>query len=324
MNHKKQRVLSFRPKKARPTSCKRHVQRLSTFAKAQLVTASVLTVCLGTFGLLGCAFAPGHNKSHQAESESTTPAKVETATTQSAAATQSQTQVPTEAPASQTQKSPQQEAAEQAQALLGRMSLTQDFRSSFAHGPKPAEVQKYIVLHDTEGDGDAESVINYWESAGQGVAAHFVINKNGSIVQCVALDQIAHHAGFGDTGHNQAFSVTDKSRDDRVGTTPIGAWAQDYGMNSYSIGIELVHVGGSGDYPAAQLGALDVLIAYLDATYAAAGNTGPAPAGQIIDHKAWRSGNSDTSPEFANYLANYQQTRTHTGRPLLRRTKALK
>lgn len=105
----------------------------------------------------------------------------------------------------------------------------------------------------------------------------------------------------------------DESRDDRVGTTPVGDWAQDYGMNSYSIGIELVHVGGQGAYPAAQLEALDTLIAYLDATYAAAGNTGPAPAGQIIDHKMWRSGNSDTSPEFANYLANYQQTRTYTG-----------
>ena len=76
-------------------------------------------------------------------------------------------------------------------------------------------------------------------------------------------------------------------------------------MNSYAFGIELVHVGGSGAYPAAQLEALDGLIAYIDAYYG--GN-----AGQIIDHKAWRSGNSDTSKEFADYLANYQDHRTHT------------
>ena len=32
---------------------------------------------------------------------------------------------------------------------------------------------------------------------------------------------------------------------------------------------------------------------------------------RLIDHKAWRSGNSDTSPEFASCLANYQDHRTH-------------
>ena len=65
----------------------------------------------------------------------------------------------------------------------------------------------------------------------------------------------------------------------------------------------MVHVGGSGDYPAAQLEALDGLIAYIDAYYGFEST--------IIDHKAWRTGNSDTSPEFANYLANYQDHRTH-------------
>ena len=74
-------------------------------------------------------------------------------------------------------------------------------------------------------------------------------------------------------------------------------------MNSYSIGIEMVHVGGSGDYPEAQLEALDGLIAYIDTYYGF--------ESEIIDHKAWRTGNSDTSPEFAEYLANYQDHRTH-------------
>ena len=31
----------------------------------------------------------------------------------------------------------------------------------------------------------------------------------------------------------------------------------------------------------------------------------------IIDHKMWRSTNSDTSPEFARYLANYRSIRRH-------------
>lgn len=193
--------------------------------------------------------------------------------------------------------------AQAADAIYANLRITQDMRPSFVHGPKGAEYQKYIVLHDTEGEGSAASVVNWWDSNGQLVAAHFVINKDGSIVQCAPLDTIIHHAGFGDTGHNALFGVTDESRDDKLGTKSIGSWAADYGMNSYSIGIEMVHVGGSGGYPEAQLVALDGLIAYIDAYYGFQST--------IIDHKAWRSGNSDTSREFAQYLVNYQSKRTH-------------
>lgn len=191
-------------------------------------------------------------------------------------------------------------SAEDARAAV---SISEDYRTSFVHGDKPASAQKYIMLHDTEGSGDGASVVASWDAAGTGVAAHFVVNKDGSIVQCVPLDAIAHHAGFGDAGHNELYGTSDESRDDKVGTTPIGSWAPDYGMNSYSVGIEMVHVGGEGDYPAAQLEAVDALIAYIDAYYGF--------ESQIIDHKAWRTGNSDTSAEFAGYLANYQDHRTH-------------
>lgn len=199
--------------------------------------------------------------------------------------------------------SPEAQAKRASADALEKLNLTKDLRGSLDHGEKGAEFQKYIVLHDTEGEGSASGVVDWWDSNGQGVAAHFVINKDGSIVQCVDLDRITHHAGFGDTGHNEQYGTTDESRDDKVGTQPIGSWASDYGMNSYSVGIEMVHVGGSGDYPAAQLEALDNLIAYIDAYYGF--------ESQIIDHKAWRSGNSDTSKEFASYLANYQDHRTH-------------
>ena len=184
-----------------------------------------------------------------------------------------------------------------------KLRLTEDYRAEFAHGRKGAEYQKYIVLHDTEMDSDAQNVIDYWDGNDSGVAAHFIVNKDGSIMQCVPLDSIAHHAGFGDTGHNRQFGVEDESRDDKVGTVGIGNWARDYGMNSHSIGIEIVHVGGSSGYPEAQLNALDNLIAYIDAYY--------GKKSSIIDHKAWRTGNSDTSREFATYLANYQDHRTH-------------
>lgn len=195
------------------------------------------------------------------------------------------------------------ESQQSVESKLQNLNLTKDIRISFDHGSKGSEFQKYIVLHDTEGEGSASGVIDWWDSNGAGVAAHFVINKDGSIIQCVELDRITHHAGYGDTGHNQKYGTTDESRDDKVGTQSIGSWASDYGMNSYSVGIEMVHVGGTGNYPEAQLDALDNLIAYIDAYYGF--------ESEIIDHKAWRSGNSDTSPEFARYLANYQNHRSY-------------
>lgn len=194
-------------------------------------------------------------------------------------------------------------ASGNADALRASLNISEDYRDSFDHGAKPAPYQKYIVLHDTEGEGSASGVVDYWDGNGKGVAAHFVVNKDGSIVQCVPLDRITHHAGYGDTGHNGDYGIVEDGRDDMVGSTPVGDWASDYGMNAWSVGIEMVHVGGSGDYPEEQLAALDNLIAYIDAYFGF--------QSAIIDHKAWRSGNSDTSPEFADYLANYQDHRSH-------------
>jgi N-acetyl-anhydromuramyl-L-alanine amidase AmpD len=188
-------------------------------------------------------------------------------------------------------------------AAVADLVIVPDLQPSLAHGPKPAANQKYIVLHDTEGTADPASVIAWWAGNGNLVASHYVIGVDGSVYQAVPVDEIAHHAGYGDAGHNELFGVTEDGRDDMAGSVPIGDWAPDYGMNAWSVGIELVHVGGSGDYPEAQLDALDQLIAYLDGYFG-------FPSA-IIDHKAWRSGNSDTSPEFAGYLANYQDHRTH-------------
>lgn len=209
-----------------------------------------------------------------------------------------------EAPADSAQDQAPQEPAQPTEVdLRAQLDLTEDYRDAFVHGEKGAEFQKYIVLHDTESEADGESVVSSWDNAGIGVAAHFIVNKDGSIVQCVDMDKIAHHAGWGDTGHDESFGVTDESRDDKVGQKTAPSWAKDYGMNSYSVGVEMVHVGGSGDYPTAQLEALDKLIAYIDAHYGSEST--------IIDHKMWRSGNSDTSPEFATYLANYQDHRSY-------------
>jgi hypothetical protein len=183
------------------------------------------------------------------------------------------------------------------------LRIITDFRAGFVHGNKPAANQKYIVLHDTEGWSNPANVISWWDSNGNLVASHFIVGVDGTVYQCVPMDKIAHHAGYGDAGHNAAYGIAEDGRDDMAGSVWIGSWAPDYGMNAWSIGIEMVHVGGGGSYPKAQLDALDALIAYIDSYYGF--------QSRIIDHKAWRSGNSDTSPEFAEYLRNYQNSRRH-------------
>lgn len=180
--------------------------------------------------------------------------------------------------------------------------IIKDFRPKFVHGEKGAAYQKYIVLHETEIDAPPADVIAFWDNSSRTVAAHFVIGKDGTVYQSAPLDAILHHSGFGDAGHDELYGVED-SRDDKQGASSKWSWATDYGMNSCSIGIELVHIGGSGQYPKEQLEALDVVIAYIDDYYGF--------ESEIIDHKAWRSVNSDTSQEFAHYLKNYQTKRTH-------------
>lgn len=192
--------------------------------------------------------------------------------------------------------------------LRAALNVQEIYYGEFIHGNKGAEYQKYIVLHDTEGEGTPADIISYWAGNGNLIAAHFVVGQDGSVAQCVPLDSICHHAGFGDTGHNDLYGTTDESRDDKKGTSSIGSWAADYGMNSYSIGIEMIHVSGGTEYTEEQLSTVDKLIAYIDAYYGFEST--------IIDHKEWRTGNSDTSAEFAGYLTNYKSARTHTGEPL--------
>jgi N-acetyl-anhydromuramyl-L-alanine amidase AmpD len=130
-------------------------------------------------------------------------------------------------------------------------------------------------------------VLSWWgRSDNPGVATHFVIGRDGSILQSVPLDNVAWHAGSAPASSYTKYNVP-------------------RGMNYYSIGIEMIHVSGNLAYPytEAQLKALDRLITYIDSYY--------GKQGTIIDHKAWRPGNSDTSPEFAKYLASYQTYRSY-------------
>ena len=273
---------------------------------------SVVAACMIATGLFlgGCSNTPAENNSNNentvSENENLgtvndimlSPEKQKIALENK----QDNTQQPEPQPA-ENPSAPENTAAAEPTAPTASLAMSEDYRASFVHGDKPAQYQKYIVLHDTETNAAPSSIISSWDNSGKGVAAHFVIGKDGSITQCVPLDKITHHAGYGDTGHNTAYGISEDGRDDMVGTTPIGSWASDYGMNAWSIGIEMVHVSGDGYYPEEQLNALDAVIAYIDSYYGF--------QSAIIDHKAWRSGNSDTSPEFAEYLGNYQNHRTH-------------
>ncbi len=181
---------------------------------------------------------------------------------------------------------------------------------SFVHGEKGAAYQKYIVLHDTEEELDPTGTVGLWLGKNnQEVATHFVVGRDGSVVQCVSLDKIAHHCGWGNTGHNDSFGVPEDGRDSGPSSKAIKG-CKDYGMCSWSVGIELCHVGSAAsgyavekDYPEAQLQALDRLIAYIDAYF--------GTQSEIITHKQWRTSNSDTSAAFQPYLEGYRASRVH-------------
>ncbi|MFH1400064.1 MAG: N-acetylmuramoyl-L-alanine amidase [Nanoarchaeota archaeon] len=114
----------------------------------------------------------------------------------------------------------------------------------------------YIILHHTANNG-ADSAIISWKTAD--ASAHYLVERDGSIIPVIPEDVAAWHAGCKADTHKCYF--TD--------------------MNSRSIGIEIVNCGRgkpgegcaiSGDwgidpYPEAQRKAVDALVRYLRAKY---------------------------------------------------------
>ena len=75
----------------------------------------------------------------------------------------------------------------------------------------------YIVIHYTAG-GSAASTVDWFMQPENKVSAHFVIERNGDITQCVSLNNRAWHAGSSE-------------------------YKGVVGLNAYSVGIELANWG---------------------------------------------------------------------------------
>ena len=95
---------------------------------------------------------------------------------------------------------------------------------------RPAGMQpSLIVLHST--DGDCAGAIAWLCNPASEVSAHYVVSRAGEITQLVPTARAAWHAGKSSwDGHAVRESV-----------------------NAFSIGIEMEHIDGAQDWPAAQL-----------------------------------------------------------------------
>lgn len=125
------------------------------------------------------------------------------------------------------------------------------------HDPRPWWTAiDMIVVHDTQSPGvvDARQIARYFANPKSGVSAHYVIGKDGLIVQCVPDGLKAWHAGLS----------TYQGRER---------------LNECSIGIELVNAEtGRDPFTEAQYRALSELAAYLVSTY-------HIPTDRIVGHK---------------------------------------
>ncbi|MFN3430772.1 MAG: N-acetylmuramoyl-L-alanine amidase, partial [Candidatus Sericytochromatia bacterium] len=100
-----------------------------------------------------------------------------------------------------------------------------------------------IVLHHTAGGGTAQDVGRYFQNPANEVSSHYIVGKDGTIVQPVADGDRSWHAGPSEF----------KGRTD---------------VNDFSLGIEIVNRGdGKDPYTDAQYVALGKLVAFMMSEY---------------------------------------------------------
>ena len=99
----------------------------------------------------------------------------------------------------------------------------------------------FVVIHHTAQDSLGQTIRTF-HSERAGVSAHYVIGRDGKVVQMLNDLYRAHHAG-------------------------LGKWGSDTDLNSSSIGIELDNNGTTDVWTDAQINSLIALLRYLKDTY---------------------------------------------------------
>ena len=99
----------------------------------------------------------------------------------------------------------------------------------------------YVMIHHTA-QNSTEHTVRTFHNEKVGVSSHYVIGRDGKIIQMVNDYYRAHHAGA-------------------------GRWGNDTDLNSSSIGIELDNNGTTDPWPEVQIQALIRLLNYLKETH---------------------------------------------------------
>jgi N-acetyl-anhydromuramyl-L-alanine amidase AmpD len=136
-------------------------------------------------------------------------------------------------------------------------------------GDRPAHTKiDTIVLHHTATGGTAQDTARFFHNPAVQVSSHYVVGKDGTIVQCVADGKRAWHAGSSDF----------HGRED---------------VNDFSLGIEIVNRGDNKDpYTDKQYNALADLVAWMMQKY-------KIPMDRITGHKnVSHEGKIDPSNNF--------------------------
>ena len=134
------------------------------------------------------------------------------------------------------------------------MPLAYEFIPSPNFGERPANVViNTIVLHATV-EPTTEGTIGIFLNRARQVSAHFVVGRDGRVVQMVPLEKRAWHAG-------------------------VSTWDGMKDINNVSVGIEMVNLNdGKDPYPDAQYQAVAGIIRFVRSRYA-------VPDNNIVSHE---------------------------------------
>ena len=134
------------------------------------------------------------------------------------------------------------------------MPLAYEFIPSPNFGERPANANiNTIVLHATV-EPTTEGTIGIFLNRARQVSAHFVVGRDGRVVQMVPLEKRAWHAG-------------------------VSTWDGMKDINNVSVGIEMVNLNdGKDPYPDAQYQAVAGIIRFVRSRYA-------VPDNHIVSHE---------------------------------------